>query len=1162
MLAELCSLTNATGCAVDDARGLVWFVQRDGTLGSVTFDGTRTDHQVLASAGVSIALHDDVLVVAQTDGLVAHLDPAVPGAPAVSATGTGRRLGQIGLSAASTAAVVSSAPVRRLPIPPRFPFPLPGPFQPGRRLGIADTELTLVDLATGTTSQRDLDGLTGLAVRGKATYVATAGVLGRGRVALLRGALTQALASDLPAPGRVGLAEGSRVVLVAHPGSERITAVRPATGEVETSTTSVIGAVVEAHGLADGRIAVLTADGLWLVDVLADLGNEPTIEPPPEPLFVGSWVPLEFDLGDSGLGRDDVHFEIPDGPDAGFVSYARHDEGGDPVALLVAGGITGAHRVQLVQNGTGTVLAEAAYEVTDHWTDAETGPSAVYTSTTTSFDGGGWGGGPNSPQNIATKPHVGTWRSLVLMVDTADRRWPTAAADMAANRASILGHVTDGIAFNGDTRSARAYYEENSAFVAPSGGNPAKGLTLSAHNNQAFGPVNLPNAWTDYFSQTLDDAGNVTDDRWWSKGGTLQTIISRSISDGITTAADWAAIDVVIVVVFSADAAAAAGAKFVWPHAQDPQEYLCGTNPSTDKRQIAKTFVPLDFDVHDGRQMHTTLSHELGHTLGLPDLYDFPEYSDDITDRLTGGWDMMAGSRDALPHYSVSNKMRMDWVPAAQIKRFDFQGSGAVTEPVTLHAAELGDPPGGQFKAIEIRLGDGWNYYVEYRAEQAGQVTDDLPTDRRVVITDVMSETFTAPVARPPIVLVRKDIDGDGPILDSGADLEEKDPGTQQDLKVEVVSTAGDSAVVRVSYGSNGKPEPGIRPWDGGPTWQSPDIEVRNDRATADPAHHFNEPWLGHDNTIVAKVKNSGDLIAKGVVVDFFVTEYTSGDGPMIPLGFDTRDVAAGATVEFTAPWNPPAADGRHYCVIVRIRLYQDPGNLAIVDQNIYNNEARSNYTRFVSASASPSSRVGAEVLLANPFADSTHVYADVKKTHPQHRVFVDHQWLRVKGSGQRPIRVWDEALWGTPEWDLVSAGRDKERPVLLWEVPNHVSVTGWAARPFEADCGAKTLTGGVGMRVDAGRATRIELRGFKPSYVAGRVVHVDDDSPVTTGGTVLVELSDGTRSVTVTTKLHPDGTFAVEFRDAFGPDLKWGRADYLGSFGAAPSTTGEVAPQ
>ena len=156
-------------------------------------------------------------------------------------------------------------------------------------------------------------------------------------------------------------------------------------------------------------------------------------------------------------------------------------------------------------------------------------------------------------------------------------------------------------------------------------------------------------------------------------------------------------------------------------------------------------------------------------------------------------------------------------------------------------------------------------------------MTDDLPTDRRVVITDVTSDTYTAPIARPPIVFVRNDIDGDGPILGNSADLEEKDPGTQMDLKVEVISTAVDNAVVRVSYGSNGKPEPGIRPWTGGPNWQSPDIEIRNDKATADPANYFNTPWLGHDNTIVARVRNSGDLLARGVVVDFFVTEYLIG---------------------------------------------------------------------------------------------------------------------------------------------------------------------------------------------------------------------------------------------------------------------------------------------
>ena len=306
-------------------------------------------------------------------------------------------------------------------------------------------------------------------------------------------------------------------------------------------------------------------------------------------------------------------------------------------------------------------------------------------------------------------------------------------------------------------------------------------------------------------------------------------------------------------------------------------------------------------------------------------------------------------------------------------------------------------------------------------------------------------------------------------------------------------------------------------------------------------------------------MKNSGDLLAKGVVVDFFVTEYSSGDGPWIPLGNVSHDIAANTTEEFAVGWAPDAADGKHYCIIVRIRLYQDPGNLAIVDNNIYNNEARSNYTKFISASSSPSSRVGTDVLLANPFDDSTHVYAVVKQTHPQHRVFIEHQWLRVDGHGQRPIKVWDEALYGTPEWDVVQREGHQEGPSYLWEIPNQVSVAGWATRPFETDCGAQTLTGGVGLRVDAGRATRVEILERSYNYVMGFVEFVDDKTPVT-NGLVLIEVTAAPgKYFTVTTDVHADGRFGTDFNNPFGEDTATVEAHFLGTYSAAPSTSGPV---
>ncbi|NEC28377.1 hypothetical protein G3I20_17825 [Streptomyces sp. SID8111] len=308
----------------------------------------------------------------------------------------------------------------------------------------------------------------------------------------------------------------------------------------------------------------------------------------------------------------------------------------------------------------------------------------------------------------------------------------------------------------------------------------------------------------------------------------------------------------------------------------------------------------------------------------------------------------------------------------------------------------------------------------------------------------------------------------------------------------------------------------------------------------------------------MAKVRNSGDLLCKGVVVDFFAIEFTTGDGPMVPLGSDTHDIAPNAVQEFTAGWTPPSATG-HYCIVVRIRLYQDPTVAGVFETNIYNNEARTNYTRFVSASASPSTRAVAQVRLANPFDESTMVHAVVHQTHPYHRVYLDHRWLRVPGGSSLPVQVFDEALAGFPD----TPGTVTEE---LWGRDNHVSIEGWADLPQPADCGAPTLTGGAGIRVGAGRATVTRLTEASLSFAEGTVDYVDDQGGAPEGTVlVVVQESDATGvidpigdRVTAQGTVH-NGVFGFEYERRLAAEHGVVQAHFLGAAGAAPS---ESAPR
>ncbi len=1121
MITTLLTQPGLAGMHVDNTRGLVWVVRSDGLVVTSDLAGTTTSHQQLPVTPVDIAGSKTRLGVAGDDGTLWTIDPDDPGTAAV----------QLGTLRGVPTQIAVSATGRTV-------------------LAVVSGKGVATSVGTGRRSRHGLPPDTeGIAALNRATAISVNDtVSGESRLRRLGGFGPGADSGPLARLGRVGTSADGKVILGAQPAGNILVAWEPATSAITTGDVAALaGTVIEAQGLSDGRVVVLTDQVLAIVDLVTDLTTvvPPSITPPDQSLFVASWVRLGYDLGTSGLTPADVTFVVPDGPEAGIVSHTRDDGDAYPSPILVAGGRLGTYQVVMIETVGGTEIATAEFTVTNEWADPDAGPSMMYTGRSTEFAGdSGWGGGPNAPQNFSDLTHTGTWNVLVMLVDTSTARWP--AGTLAQSRTDILNHVIDGFSVGGTNRSVRLYYNENSA----------NQLAVAARNNATFGPVAMPNDWGSYFTQTVNAMGVVTDARWAPKGTSWQAFITQAINDGVVTTADLRAVDSVIFIPFSPDATSAAGNRFAWPYGDiGKQRMLLGTNVVTDQGDIAGLQAPLNFAAQDGRQTHSTLSHELGHNLGLLDVYDIAEYPDNVSSRITSDWELMAGSRDALPHFSISNKMRMGWLPTSQVKLFNFSGAGGVDQNITLHAAELGSPPAGRFRGIEIRLGDGWNYYVEYRSEQAGFISDDVPTDRRVVLTDVTSENFSPPILRPRILFVPNDPDGDGRILDIGSDFEATDPGTGFDLSVSVVSTDEDNAVVRVRYGSNARPELGIRPWDNGPTWKSPDIEVRNARNAANPALS-NVPWAGRDNTVVARVRNNGDFNATGVAVEFFVTEYSAGDGPWVSLGTDVRNVAAGATVEFSTSWTPDADESRHYCIIVRIRLYQDPGNPAILDANIYNNEARSNYTQFISASASPSSRTGAAVLLSNPFGERTTVSAKVRQTNELHRSFIDHTWLTVDPGAPRPVTVLDEALFGTPEWPF---GPDTERwRKPLWGAPNLVSVEGWARVPKAEECLGRVPTGGACLSVQAGRATQTRFLEAGQQMVIGEVSFVDNGSQVPDGGTVLIEVQGKESSWTLTTQVV-DGHFRSELQHREEGELRWVIAHYLGGFGASPSESGRL---
>ena len=867
-------------------------------------------------------------------------------------------------------------------------------------------------------------------------------------------------------------------------------------------------------------IGVIASDSeISIVDLTDALQPPVVVDMPTDAMFPGGYRRVFYRLA-AGLTPDDVEFLVGEGPEAGAISPSKDAtwDAANPHIMLLAGSRNGSFTLVATHAVTGDTLAKVPFDVSTEWVDDHDGPPLAFVGESAPWvTGGAWGGGPAGVQNVNVMPATGVRRVGVVLVDTSSSRLPTTGTTTADIRTSWANEVVattpdpDGV-----LRSSSHYFQEVSDGR----------FDVSLTGGAVAGPASLPGAWTDYFEWNDDR------DFWGTKGNLFQAAVTAA--QGLI---DFDDVDTLVIITFSLTASIDPSTPdlFVWPIATGVNISYTSPGSSTVKQKtLPVVSMPTDWTAVDGRRIHETLSHELGHNLGLPDLYmNVTGFDPAIQARDIGDWDLMSND-GSLPHLSVAAKLMLGWIDPGLVRPYNFAlAGGGVSDTLTLKASSNlgGAVVGTDLAGIEVRRADGWNYYFEYRQGQGADIADrQLPQNGSVIGTDVVSGIFEPPLARRMIVQIPTDVDGDGPVLREPADYEEDDPSGPAEFSLEVISRSGDTAQVQLNYGAGGKPDPSIRPWPGGNNWQSPDILVMNAKSDADSSW-LNVPWAGHTNRVRATITNGGDFVANDVQVNFAVKNFAISGAPEVGIGSVIIDIPAGASVPAEITWTPPASattGNAHYCIVVRIPLFQDAANPAIVELTELNNVAQSNYSRFISSDASPAVRGISSVAVHNPYDKETRFWVVPSQTSEFFRTYVGMQWLKVPAGTTRTVEVMYESLVGDPAY-ASTAGELRQR---VYKVPNVVSLVGLAENPHEKPHNAEVV-GGATIQVAAARGTKFDWIKVEGADVYGRVVDKGTGDPVPRGR-VLVSArlkEDPDKELYASGDLDANGQFHVRFR-------------------------------
>ncbi len=865
------------------------------------------------------------------------------------------------------------------------------------------------------------------------------------------------------------------------------------------STGAALDLAKPIAGLARWDSLVLAASGTDLITVEWDL--EPgsmALSSPLGPLFINGYARLTWDPASTGLVLGDLIFNVREGADAGSLSAGIEATDGDPEGsvILIAGLFPGEYHLDVTLASDGSPLASRRFRVTACWPDDDIGPAVASTGAQQLFALMNWGGaGAIDAYSLPAPP---LWRVAVVLVETKDRGWQ--GTDIAA-REQWKGRVTGG----GD--SVRTFYEEVSYRGKAGPPNASPGMSVDLVAGRVFGPVVLEEGWGDLFYPK--DPTDVL--AGWLTKSTAYTVLAGAISSYFADQPEGASIleqadSVAIVVRSASDKPIIAGkspaipSEYVWGHANHTNFWRKRNSTFTQgpKPVTVMTDAYPDALVESLRPDRThTLCHEIGHNIGLADLYDAnQDFPAEINARTTGRLDLMSSSKP-LPHFSLGNLIRLGWVKREWLRKFDFSAS-PVGGPVDLQSTEsltrFGPEP-GRVAGIEVPIMDGWSYFFEYRTADGGQIGDQLlnevsPTAQFVVGTDL--RPGAGQPARPPILSLPDDVDGGGPFLLAGQDYQDSDttnPERMHDFVLAVTQTGAPAnrfAHVDVTYKAAHRPQLQITPAPGRGDFKSPDIELLSPFGSAVPGVR-----KGMQNRIEITVHNRGTLAATQVQIHVKWMGFTVSGGDWNPLPDpDPFNVPAAGLTTLVVPWDVPKSlkikdlEVEHFCVRVDIDTYVDAGHPERGEIVTSDNWAQSNFDTTTLPFGSPSNRVRTVATAGNPLSRTATYHFTVDQSDDWYRVYLGNAWLSLPAGETTTIELAYESLAGDPV-----LGRDFNRAVEeITSRDHHVALTSWLT-PANTQCDTPRQWWGVGLDLRAGRRTWIEDLRRDGELVTARVM-------------------------------------------------------------------------